>query len=94
MQKVKMFQLFTNNFNPIPIVKTAATAASFTSWLIKSTHSNGVERPHTPPRSIRPISPVLPPLKFDEADRPGRWGGSTSKWGGSTMRRIDRKPAR
>jgi len=28
---------------------------------------------------------VLPPLKFDGADRPGRWDGSTGKWGGSTV---------
>jgi len=37
--------------------------------------------------SIRPISPVDPPLKLDGADRPATWGGST-------MGRIDRKPSR
>ena len=60
----------------------------------KSTHSSGAVRPRTPPWSIRFIYLVLPPLKFDGADRPGRWGGLTSKWGGwtldeSTMGRID-----
>jgi len=63
---------------------TTATAASSTSRLIKSTHSSGAERPRTPPWSIRSISPVLLPLKFDGVDRPGRWGGSTGRWGGST----------
>ena len=64
-------------------VVTATTAASFTSRLTQSTHSSGAERPRTPPWSIRPISRVLPPLKFDGADRIGSWGGSTR--GGSTV---------
>jgi len=44
----------------------------FTSRLCKSTHSSGAKRPRTPPWSIHPISPVLPPLKFDGADRSGK----------------------
>ena len=66
----------------------AATAASFTTRFIKSTHSSGVERPRTPPWSIRPSNSTGRIDQEGGVDRSvngAHLPGVNRPWGGSTV---------